>query len=116
MLDTASGDEAAVAVLVTVTKLITVAVDTVAGLSLDVTGDTDADTAELERLMDPDTFCAAEVEGVGVELLATDEGLGVVVPVGPGRADPPRKGVGTTVEFGLGGGSPPGYESSKISS
>lgn len=36
--------------------------------------------------------------------------------LGPTTSAPPRNGVGTTVELGLGGGTPLGYESSKISS
>lgn len=36
--------------------------------------------------------------------------------LGPTTSAPPRNGVGTTVELALGGGSPLGYESSKISS
>lgn len=45
----------------------------------------------------------------------TDAGGGWEAGVAATTA-PPRNGVGTTVELGLGGGNPPGYESWKISS
>lgn len=47
------------------------------------------------------------------ELVAADGGWEAGVAT---AAAPPRNGVGTTVALGLGGGSPPGYESWKISS
>ena len=112
----ATGVVEAAAVLVTVMTLITV---TVAG-SLFTSGDEDI-VADCGEVLEP-VDAGAEADVVVVSILAADtedvaaELLSGIAEVDKGAAPSPRKGVGMTVELGPGGGIPPGYESTKISS
>ena len=85
-----------VTVITDVLKLVTVAVAVTVDTEIDTEGDESTDAEDTLTLLD----------GAAV----ADGELGVAT------AAPPKTGVGTTVELGLGGGIPPGYESWKMSS
>lgn len=122
-VDVAEGvDEDGGCVTVTTAVLMTVAVETLtetegdgggeAEPSEEVADESVPEDAELAILPGIDDDVALELDNGVLDIdAAVEEALKVVCA----GFDIPRNGVGTTVEFGLGGGIPDGYESEKMS-